>query len=136
MYKFCACAQGIHTESACVAEKVQHPASCRIPAHEGPIVPLVEEKACLLTFLPVHYEFPGILADRKTWAVEAFLSVKISVHQFKSGLERSRSGALVIDSLERVSYEFAQGLANLGFGAEHPHGMSLEHAYSVIPVYD
>ena len=62
--------------------------------------------------------------------------IKIAVNQLQTGLERGGAGAFVVHGLQSGTVQFLQGSGDGGLGAEHTHGMGLEHADAVVIVND
>ena len=131
-----AAGKGVNGETAGIAEEVQDLAACGQGAHAGPVLPLVQEEAGLLALAPVHDEAVPVFQDTEFIGPETGGLVQITVHQVQAGLEGGGAGTFVVNGLQALSVEFLQGLGNGGLGAEHAHGMGLEHAYAVIIVYD
>ena len=131
-----AAGKGVNGETAGIAEEVQDLAACGQGAHAGPVLPLVQEEAGLLALAPVYDEAVPVFQDTEFIGPETGSLVQIAVHQVQAGLEGGGAGTFVVNGLQALSVEFLQGLGNGGLGAEHAHGMGLEHAYAVIIVYD
>ena len=131
-----AAGQGIDGETTRIAEEVEHLPALRKRAHPEAIFPLVQEKARLLAFAPVHEELVPVFEDGEFVAFEARSLVQITVYEIQPGLERSRSRAFVVHRLEPVSVDLPEGGGNGSLGAEHAHRMGLQHTHAVIVVND
>lgn len=129
-------AEGIDREAPRVAEEIQDVAAFGIFPDKGPVLPLVEEEAGLLTFGPVDEEFVAVLEDDLLVIREALGTVKVAVNEIQAGLERSGAGTLVIDSLQGRAIDGFQGLADRAFRTEHSYGVGLHNADAIVIVYD
>lgn len=129
-------AEGIDGEASRVAEEIQDVAAFGIFPDKGPVLPLVEEEAGLLTFGPVDEEFVAVLEDDLFVIGEALGAVKVAVNKVEAGLERGCAGALVIDCLQGRAIDGFQGLADRAFRTEHSNGVGLHNADAIVIVYD
>ncbi len=128
--------QGIDGETTRIAEEVENLAAFCQRAHPESVFPLVQEKARLLALAPVHQELVPVFEDGEFVAFEVRILVQITVYEIQPGLERSRSRAFVVHRLEPVSVDLPEGGGNGGLGAEHTHGVGLQHANAVVIVND
>ena len=132
--RYCTAPQCIDAEAAGIAEKIEHPAPGGIPAHQVPVLPLVQEETGLLPFYPVDYKLATVFADGTLPCLKAGSLVQITVYQIKAGLEWSRSGTLVVNGLEGIPEDLLQCVTDAALGAEHTGAVGLHDAYSVVPV--
>ena len=132
MYQLCPTPHGIDTETACVAEHIEHLAPASIAFHQGTIVALVDEEACLLTLEPVDVEGQSVLVGN----VVAALSPKEAVLLSELSLEGQRGFALVVNGFQLLAEDHPERLCQLMPADMHANAVSLHDCRCAIDVDD
>ena len=132
MYQLCPAPHGIDAEAASVAEHVEHLASTGIALHEGTVVALVDEEACLLSLEPVDVEGQSVLVGN----VVAALAPEEAVLLSELSLEGERCLTFIIDGLELLAEDLPECFCYLMATDMHADAVSLHDCRCAIDVDD
>jgi len=96
MHQFGPGFQRVHRKAARVAERVEHAAAGRVPRQQGPVVALVDKKACFLARFPINGELVAVFGHEVLGP--GALAKQVAVHGVGHGVAGHGFGALVVDS--------------------------------------
>ena len=132
VHQLCPTPHGIDAETACVAEHIEHLAPASIAFHQGTIVALVDEEACLLPLKPVDVEGQSVLVSD----VVAALSPQEAVLLPQLCLEGQRGFALVVNGFQLLAEDHPERLCQLMPADMHANAVCLHDSRRAIDVDD
>ena len=119
-------------ETSRVAKHVERVPPAGVTFEQGPVLPLVDEKSCLLSFNPVYVEAKAVLHGGEI----VRLPPDVTVLWLKPRFVGQGALGFVVNGCEAIAHDFLQRPADFILIAVHAHRVELNDGHSGVIVDD